>query len=217
MKIILLSPPDERSNEVAVVESLFAAGLERYNLRKPGWQSARLARWLEALPTRWRSRVFLHSHAQLAHTFRVGGIHFRDDGDAPADPRPRVARGCLTSRSCHHVAAVKAAFGRYDSILFGPVFPSLSKPGHGPVPAPVLDELRTVLVARTQAEKGTKAFALGGVTAQGVHICRALGFDGVAILGAVWNASDPVAAFREFQSASLRTTDNIFVDRGPAS
>jgi len=217
MKVIVLSPPDERSNEVAVVESLFAAGLERYHLRKPDWESARLAQWLEAMPARWRSRVFLHSHADLALTFCVGGIHFRDDGDAPTDPRPRVAPGCLTSRSCHYVATVKVALGRYDSILFGPVFPSLSKPGHGPVPAQVLDELRTVLVARTQAERVTKAFALGGVTAQGVHICRALGFDGVAILGAVWNSADPVATFREFQSASLRMTDNILVDRGTSS
>lgn len=215
MKVVLVSPPDGRSDEVAVVERLFASGLERYHLRKPGWESCRVAMWLETLSARWRGRVFLHSYADLARTFALGGIHFRDDGDVPAGPAPRVPAECLTSRSCHTVAAVKAALGRYDSIVFGPVLPSLSKPGYGPVPAAVLDELRAVLLARTPAEKGTQTFAIGGVTAQSLEGCRALGFDGVAILGAVWNSADPVAAFLEFKSAILRQVENTSSNRNP--
>jgi len=215
MKLVLVSPPGERSNEVAVVERLFDSGLERYHLRKPGWDSHRVAVWLETLSARWRGRVFLHSHADLARTFRVGGIHFRDDGDIPSDFALRVPAECLTSRSCHDVVAVKAALGRYDSIFFGPVFPSFSKPGYGPVPAPVLEELRAVLLPRNPAKKCTQALAIGGVTPNSLEICRALGFDGVATLGAVWNASDPVGAFLEFRSASLRKTENTSSDRIP--
>jgi thiamine-phosphate pyrophosphorylase len=214
MKIILLSAPDERPNEVATVETLFAAGLERYHLRKPGWKSAQVALWLESLPARWRGRIVLHSHADLAPCFHVGGIHFRDDGNAPEDPTPRVPQGCLTSRSCHEIAAVKAALGRYDSILFSPVFASLSKPGYGPAPPTVLAELRAILAARGQVEKHTDIFALGGVTAQRLHDCRILGFDGVAILGAIWNAADPVAAFLQFQSAIRRQVDATSNDEG---
>ena len=205
MNIVLISPPGERPDEVATVESMFATGLERYHLRKPGWRSAQVALWLESMPARWRERVVLHSHAHLAPRFRVGGIHFRDDGEAPDDPAPRVPRGCLTSRSCHDVATVKAALGRYHSVFFSPVFRSLSKPEHGPAPGQVLDDLRAVLEARSRAQKGTQVFALGGVTAQRVHGCRLLGFDGTAILGAVWNAADPVAAFLQFHSANGRT------------
>ena len=191
MNIVVISTPGERPNEVATVESLFAAGLERYHLRKPGWKSAQVALWLESLPARWRDRIVLHSYAHLASSFRVGGIHFRDDGEAPEDPALRLPPGCPTSRSCHDLAAVKAALGRYDSIFFSPVFSSLSKPGYGPAPRHVLDELRAVLAARGPAEKRTEVFALGGVTAQCLPVCRMLGFDGVAILGAVWNAADP--------------------------
>jgi thiamine-phosphate pyrophosphorylase len=241
MKIVLISPPDERPNEIAIVETLFAAGLERYHLRKPGWKSAQVALWLESMPARWRGRIVLHSHSRvgsglalpdanhrgkvwkpsqgfhfddLAACFRVGGIHFRDDGNAPEDPTPRVPSGCLTSRSCHDVAAVKAALGRYDSIFFGPVFPSLSKPGYGPAPKHVLDALGSVLATRGSVEKRTKIFAIGGVTAQRLHDCHTLGFDGVAILGAVWNAADPVAAFLQFQSASCRGAGAATDDKG---
>jgi thiamine-phosphate pyrophosphorylase len=202
MKVVLISTPGERPNEVATVESLFAAGLECYHLRKPGWKSAQVALWLESMPARWRERIVLHSHADLAPCFRVGGIHFRDDGEAPEDPAPRVPPGCLTSRSCHDLIAVKAALGRYDSVFFSPVFRSLSKPGYGPAPGQVLDDLRAVLETRGPVQKRTKVFALGGVTAQRLHDCRLLGFDGVAILGAVWNAADPIAAFLQFQSVN---------------
>ncbi|HEX7506591.1 MAG TPA: thiamine phosphate synthase [Polyangia bacterium] len=214
MKVVLISPPDERPNEVATVESLFASGLERYHLRKPGWKSAQVALWLESMPARWRGRIVLHSHADLAPSFRVGGIHFRDDGEAPEDPAFRVPAGCLTSRSCHDLAGVEAALGRYDSIFFGPVFRSLSKPGYGPAPKHLLEELRAVLAARNPTERRTKIFALGGVTAQHLHDCHTLGFDGVAILGAVWNAADPVAAFLQFQSACGRQADATSDDRG---
>lgn len=213
MKVVLISPPDERPNEIAIVETLFAAGLERYHLRKTSWKSAQVALWLESMPARWRGKIVLHSHADLAPCFRVGGIHFRDDGDAPMYPAPRVPPGCLTSRSCHDVAAVKAALGRYDSIFFGPVFPSLSKPGYGPAPKHVLDALGTVLAARGPEEKRTGILALGGVIAQRLRDCHTRG-DGAAILGAVWNATDPVAAFLQFQSASRRYADAAPGDKG---
>lgn len=206
MKLAVISPPDERPNEIATVGAMFAAGLERYDLRKPSWDIAHVAWWLEAIPARWRGSVFVHSHPDLAHGFRTGAIHLRDDGNAPADPGLYVPRGCLTSRSCHDVAAVKASLGRYDSLLFGPVFPSISKQGHGPVSDHVLADLREVLAARVPAERRTEVLAIGGVTAQRLPRCRTLGFDGVAILGAVWSAADPVAAFIEFQNACLRQT-----------
>jgi thiamine monophosphate synthase len=34
--------------------------------------------------------------------------------------------------------------------------------------------------------------------------CRALGFDGVAVLGAIWQAADPVRAFVRLQTTLHR-------------
>jgi thiamine-phosphate pyrophosphorylase len=47
---------------------------------------------------------------------------------------------------------------------------------------------------------------LGGIEASRIRDCEALGFDGVAALGGVWNAPDPVAAFRALQSACQEVT-----------
>jgi thiamine-phosphate pyrophosphorylase len=43
--------------------------------------------------------------------------------------------------------------------------------------------------------------ALGGITPERVGEVHALGFDGVAVLGAIWGAADPVRVFGNFQEA----------------
>jgi thiamine-phosphate pyrophosphorylase len=202
MKLVVLSPPDDRADERKTVRALFEAGLERYHLRKPAWSADRTAGLLGALPLPWRRLVIVHSHHEVARTLGAGGIHFRDDDHAPEDPGLQKGAGGFASRSCHDVGTVRASFGRYDAVFVGPVFASLSKPGYGPMPPQARDELRTLLAARTKTERSTEVVALGGVTMQTLADCHTLGFDGAAVLGAVWDAPDPVAAFVTLKTAS---------------
>ncbi|HXA14587.1 MAG TPA: thiamine phosphate synthase, partial [Opitutaceae bacterium] len=109
----------------------------------------------------------------------------------------------FTSRSCHDLATLRAALGHYDSVFFGPVFPSISKPGHGSRDNFSTSELSALLASRTSAERRTAVLALGGITAARLPQIRVLGFDGVAVLGAIWQADDPVAVFCEIQSAAF--------------
>ena len=87
------------------------------------------------------------------------------------------------------------ASAAYDSVLFGPVFDSLTKQGYGPAPDFPWDELRAALAA-PRAPSRTAVFAVGGVTGDGLERCRDLGFDGAALLGAVWNDSGPGSRVR---------------------
>jgi thiamine-phosphate pyrophosphorylase len=199
MIVAVVSPPGQVEGETEVVEKLCAAGLGRYHLRKPGWEQARVADWLERLPANCCSRVVLHGHHALAERFGVAGIHFRDKsdagevGDAGAGSRRAVPGGGLRSRSCHDPETLAQRLPEYDALLFGPVFPSLSKPGYGPVPAQALDRVRSIL-ASDRGRRRARVLAIGGITSDRLPACSALGFDGVAIAGAVWHAADPVAA-----------------------
>jgi len=47
-----------------------------------------------------------------------------------------------------------------------------------------------------------RVLAIGGVTAERLGRCGELGFDGAAVMGAVWNGPDPVRAFAGILSAS---------------
>lgn len=201
MKLVLVTPAESGPRESTLLAALFAAGLERCHVRKPGLARAELAAWLRALPAEFRPRLVLHQHHDLVGELGLGGCHWRDDASPPPVP---PADNLISSRSCHDIAAVRAALGRYASVFFAPVFPSISKPGHGPRGDVSFAELSALLAGRTAAERRTNVFALGGVTADNVARCRELGFDGVAVLGAIWQAADPVRVFAQFQTVLHR-------------
>ena len=201
MKLIVVTSEAIDPREPAVLAALFAAGLERCHVRKPAATRDELAAWLRAVPAKFRARLVLHQHHELAAEFTLGGRHWRDDSNAPLVP---PADGGFTSRSCHDLASVQAALGCYDSVFFGPVFPSISKPGHGPRENFDVGKLAALLSRRTPAERRTAVFALGGITPDNAPRCRDLGFDGVAALGAIWSAADPVRVFSQLQTALHR-------------
>lgn len=203
MKLVVISPEHDDPREHAVLAVLFAAGLERYHVRKPRASADDVLAWVRMVPAPWWPRLVLHQHHGLVDALGLGGRHWRDDGGAAAVGRPSESRAGapvvppITSRSCHDLATLRAGLGVYDSVFFGPVFPSLSKPGYGPAGVPAEADVGVLLRSRSAAERHTCVLAIGGITAETAPRARALGFDGVAALGAVWQASDPVAAFAE--------------------
>jgi thiamine-phosphate pyrophosphorylase len=201
MKPVVISPAGHDPRETALLGGLFAAGLERYHVRKPGWTRGQLQSFLRPWPCAWRARVVLHHHHELVAPLGLGGRHWRDDGTAPASPD---RDGGITSRSCHDPGTLRAALGHFDAVFFGPLFPSLSKPGHGPLSEPDLAAMAALLAARTAHERRTRVLALGGLTTATAPHARALGFEGVAVLGAIWQAADPVRAYVELSCCATR-------------
>jgi thiamine-phosphate pyrophosphorylase len=184
MRIVVISPDSEDPRELGSLDGFFSAGLERYHVRKPSWTAENLESWLGGIPASWRARMILHQHHSLAPKLGLFGVHDRDHEAPTAGAR---------SRSCHDIGALRRNLPLYESLLFGPVFSSLTKPGYGPPADFPWDDLRAILSERTGAD--AHVLAIGGVTADGLARCRELGFDGAAVLGAVWNQSDPVSAF----------------------
>lgn len=199
MQLVVISPETLEPHEPAVLARLFAGGLERYHVRKPAVPVAQLENWLRALPAAWRPRLVLHTHHELVARLGLGGRHYRE-----ADTIPRQPADGFASRACHDLPALRSAVGRYDAVLLSPVFPSVSKPGHSPDARLVPAAIAATLAVRTAEERRTAVFALGGITRETAPRARDLGFDGVAVLGAIWQAADPERAFAELQDA-LRT------------
>lgn len=192
MKLIVISPESHDPRELPVVRALFAAGLERYHLRKPNWSSAELETWLGALSPDERRHVVVHAHPELVQPWGLAGQHERDEGTFTE--RSPVSLG-LRSRSCHDLETLRACLGTYDAVLLSPIFASISKPGYGPSGTIDLSALKELLTSRSPEQRRTAVYALGGIDAANTETCRSLGFDGVAVLGAIWGATDPVEAF----------------------
>lgn len=210
MKLLIISPEDHDERELPALPRLFAAGLAHYHLRKPAWNRARLAAHLSAIPAEFHLRIVLHAHHDLAADFGLGGLHFRDSAGRagpPGPPRtssmPRPQSGAFTSRACHDLLSLLQSLGHCSRVLVSPIFPSLSKPGHNPSPTLPHATLSFALAARTPDQRRTEVVALGGIDAARIPVCRTVGFDAVAVLGAVWLRPDPVAAFQELRSVSV--------------
>ncbi|MEU4566738.1 thiamine phosphate synthase [Micromonospora sp. NPDC023956] len=90
----------------------------------------------------------------------------------------------LVGRSCHDVTEL-GRITTEDYVTCSPVYPTRTKPGHGPplYPDGLVDLIRASPVP---------VLALGGVeTPDQVRACVAAGAVGVAVLGALMRAADP--------------------------
>ena len=85
MRIVVISPDSADPREVPAMEGLFAAGLERYHVRKPSWTEPELEAWLRALPVAWRARIVIHQHHALAGVLGLGGRHEKGDSQRAED------------------------------------------------------------------------------------------------------------------------------------
>jgi thiamine-phosphate pyrophosphorylase len=188
-----------RYDAVAWLPRLAAAGLRALQVREKDLAPRELAehcrRLTEALPRFGAPRLYLNDRADLALALGFTGVHLREDSlelaQQPAVLRQRLRFGVST----HDLAGVRAAFeAGAEFATFGPVFETASKAGYG-------DPVGLEALAATAQATPLPLFALGGVTPERVRDCLDAGAAGVAAIGAVWNADDPVQALGRFREA----------------
>jgi thiamine-phosphate pyrophosphorylase len=193
MKIVVISPEASDTREVPAMEGFFSAGLDRYHVRKPSWTAPELEAWIRGLPVHWRTKLVLHQHHPLVAVLGLGGCHEKGSSQR--------AQGM--SRSCHDLAALPRYLGTFQQVMFGPIFPSITKAGYGPAADFPWLELKAILTGRS-GKKSTRVLAIGGIAADSLGRCHELGFDGAAVMGAVWNEADPVQAFSGIVDAAAK-------------
>lgn len=207
--LLAITPHDEAA-ELAWLAGLFAANLQRLHVRKPGWSRAELADYLQAIAPQHRARLVLHSHYDLAHEYQLGGIHLTE----AARRAPGLARllrglgGLSVSASLHTLAEVQQHRRRYSYVLLSPVFNSISKADY---PSGFdLAQVQAVLqqLARRPGYR-PQVLALGGIAAANVARVRQAGFAGAAVLGSIWQHSDPVASFRELAAQASAASQSF--------
>lgn len=98
------------------------------------------------------------------------------------------------STSCHTLSEIEEVDALHrenlppDYAFVSPVYPSISKPGYSPVL-----EFSNLSAALKQAR--IPLVALGGIERERFDEVEHLGFSGAALLGAIWNSSDPFQAW----------------------
>jgi len=139
----------------------------------------------EAVPS--EVLLILNGPAQLARELGFPAVHWPEDA-IPAHAPP-AAEGLIRFAAVHSLeAAARAARAGADAVVFGPVFPPRSKEGTG-----------VGLAALRELAEGCSlpVFAIGGIDESNARACLEAGAAGVAVVGAVMLAPDPVAALDE--------------------
>lgn len=187
-KLLLAITPERPSDcEAERVAAMLEAGVDVVHLRHPGASADELRRILRAIPAEWHGRIRLHDRFELAGEFAVGGLHLNG-----RNPEPPAGYAGGLSRSCHSLAEVKAASGRYDYVTLSPIFPSLSKPGYG---GGAFSEAELESISPAD-----RVVALGGITCERIGALRRYNFIGYAMLGALWGAADAVAIIKSLKN-----------------
>lgn len=197
MEIIVLSPENDYPGEMQWVVRLLAAGLQRYHLRKPGWGDAEVEAYLEKIPCRWRPKVVVHQCYRAVKKFKLGGWHCKDREDQLQSIRSlpqSVPSPTTLSRSIHHLDDLYGDLASWDYVFLSPIHRSISKANYGPHWGAT--ELETA-IRRCKDLSDTKVYALGGVEPANIPDCTLMGFDGVALLGAIWSSPHPLQSYGE--------------------
>jgi thiamine-phosphate pyrophosphorylase len=198
-ELIVISPPGDLPGEVDFVSRFFEKGLERYHLRKPLWEPEQAEKFLRSIPEIYHPRIVIHSHFALADKYTLKGIHLNEENKK----KPSLQKNHqVVSASFHSFEEVKAERFAYQYVFLSPIFDSISKlRHHAAFDLKSLGE--NILAWRRQNPSAIKIFALGGITLANIEIARSNGFSGVAVIGSVWNAENPVKAFTQLREAIL--------------
>ena len=142
-----------------------------------------MEKWIFELDPEFRERIVVHGHVELCDSFGLAGVHGVD------------------SKSMHSFAELHAYNAPCSYAFLSPIYDSNSKLGYN---AAFSEEEIKKGIADWRAKPGhpvQKLFALGGVDAFNLAQLVDWGFDGAAILGAVWNAANPLGAWDALHAA----------------
>ena len=182
-EVIVLTAEKSCPDETTLWNRLLESGLSRLHVRKPALTAAETGRLLAQLDVAYRPRVSVHYYPQLALDYGLGGVHY----SYQILPATSTESRLLTSCSVHSWAEQRVVQDRVDYCFLSPVFDSISKQGYGQ---------NANLWRVPSSLNSSKVYALGGIQRQNLQQVFEAGFRGAALLGAIWQAPDPVQAYR---------------------
>ncbi|BBO75105.1 thiamine phosphate synthase [Desulfosarcina widdelii] len=198
MKLIVISPPKEFLDEPRVVGSILKQSSAVFHLRKPGYSHEKLVAYLKRIPGGLHGRIMVHGHPDLIDQFALKGVHFaesrrRQDWRTIQSLRQQRP-DCSISSSFHRIDDITQDAFAFDYIFLSPIFDSISKQDY-------LAAFDTGALKRFLSGTGHKVVALGGVDGRRIATAAAMGFWGVAVLGAVWSGGCPEKTVRQLSAA----------------
>jgi thiamine-phosphate pyrophosphorylase len=181
-------------DDLTLVPALVRAGVDAFQVRDKTLttrQLVALTQWVQSVSG---TTVIVNDRLDVALAVGADGVHLGADDLSVAQAR-RLAPGLLIGATCrdrHDLAQATAEGADYAGV--GPVFATTSKDG---LPEPLG-------VGGLAGLTGLPVLAIGGITAERAPGVAATGVYGLAVIGGIWSAPDPVAAAAALAEAVAR-------------
>jgi thiamine-phosphate pyrophosphorylase len=179
---------------VAIVRAALRGGAHAIQLRAkdaPARAQLALGRELRALTQQAGALFIVNDRADLAVALDADGVHVGEDDLPPELARRIVGPRRIVGVSTNSVeAALAAQQAGADYLGVGTIYPTTTKADAGEAVGPAM-------VAAIKARVTLPIVGIGGIRAENAAAVIEAGADGVAVVGAVIAATDPVAAARE--------------------
>ncbi len=170
-KLIVISNPEPLKGETEAVVRMFEYGLEYFHLRRR-MKNNDFEEFIKAIPEKFHPNIIIHTDYGLAEKFNLGGIHLKEENDS-------INSEFCKSISCHGIKEILNLKGKYKYVFLSPLFDSISKKGYksnfdiSGIRKKIMDIDQTVI-------------ALGGIKAENASLTLNSGFEGIAVLGYLW-------------------------------
>ncbi len=187
----------ESGDLLGALEAALAGGVRFVQFREkdlPPLERLKLGREVAALAERYGAFMLVNGEPALAEALGAPGLHLGRATVSVSVMRARGYRGVIGYSAHGGEEAAEALAAGADFVTLSPVFPSVSKFSSGPV-------LGLDAFERALGVCEGPVYALGGVGAANAAACLARGARGVALIGAILGADDPVRAVREVRAA----------------
>jgi thiamine-phosphate pyrophosphorylase len=194
--LIVISYPTSVPNEAKLINQLFDEGLTLFHLRKAEYDREQIKELLEHIDPLHYSKIVLHQHHDLAKEFGIKRLHFTEANRKTLTETDlgnlKTSQICL-STSVHSVEDYLSLSSHFNYSFFGPVYNSISKKDRK-------------AMERKEDIKGlkktsTKLIALGGISIFNLDETLNRGFDGLSVLGSIWESKDPLVEYIKLHKA----------------
>jgi thiamine-phosphate pyrophosphorylase len=188
MQIRLVSHFDSVKQEHELLLKVFEHADVLFHLRKRNFSDLDMLNYLNEIPQEYHHRIIMHSHFHFANSFDFHGFHFnkqydlaqlkKDIDDATFEDIQNKIKGF----SVHNLNDILALKNEFDYVLISPVFDSISNRGYNSK-----IKIKTFQKFLEQQADRVPVIAMGGIKTENIPLAFTAGFDGVALLGHIWN------------------------------
>lgn len=192
--LIVISDHQLYLREAQEINRLFESGMERYHIRHHNISEEDLAGLIDAIEPQYLDRVAANHNHELCREHGIKRFHFTEEDRLKWEKTDWKNREPdeVYSTSVHTLDDFNKLPDFFEYAFISPIFDSISKPGCTAVPFDL---------SKRDFRKQTKLIGLGGIHSANVHEAMDMGFDGLAVLGSVWESEEPVKAYQKIQQA----------------